>query len=319
MASSSSGNSIPAPEAVQLLVSSLADDSPIVREASAATLKDIASLYKKDQDVAFVATCSLHNLLNASLLSESGPPLLDFEDLFARLVVLLHNPLAREQLVTQILTCLALSACTTLVSVEPKLTTETRNLVLKATLGFFGLPNDPPDVINGLIHNLITLLCAILVTRGGGKVGKRAVEQNMVLSLQLLCFTWELVTDYLVPVSRNHCALYWLHLMHSVNVLVIWRWERGDYQDFLRDIARLFTQHMSSRVDTYMASIIQGAPSCVALIAPFGSQPFLEAGMKEKLTEEVREAERGGATMEFRVRGAVWLNGDSDAIIGLGR
>ncbi|KAL0316187.1 UNVERIFIED_CONTAM: protein SHOOT GRAVITROPISM 6 [Sesamum radiatum] len=60
--------------------------------------------------------------------------------------------------------CLALSACTTLVSVEPKLTTETRNLVLKATLGFFGLPNDPPDVINGLIHNLITLLCAILVT-----------------------------------------------------------------------------------------------------------------------------------------------------------
>lgn len=26
-----------------------------------------------------MATCSLHNLLNASLLSESGPPLLDFE------------------------------------------------------------------------------------------------------------------------------------------------------------------------------------------------------------------------------------------------
>ncbi|KAL6496288.1 Protein SHOOT GRAVITROPISM 6 [Orobanche gracilis] len=39
----------------------------------------ILELYKKDQDVAFVATCSLHNLLNASLLSESGPPLLDFE------------------------------------------------------------------------------------------------------------------------------------------------------------------------------------------------------------------------------------------------
>lgn len=35
----------------------------------------------------------------------------------------------------------------------------------QATLGFFGLPNDPPDVINGLINNLITLLCAILVTR----------------------------------------------------------------------------------------------------------------------------------------------------------
>lgn len=35
--------------------------------------------YKRDQDVAFLATCSLHNLLHASLLSESGPPLLDFE------------------------------------------------------------------------------------------------------------------------------------------------------------------------------------------------------------------------------------------------
>ena len=35
--------------------------------------------YKKDQDIAFVATFSLYNLLNASLMSESGPPLLDFE------------------------------------------------------------------------------------------------------------------------------------------------------------------------------------------------------------------------------------------------
>lgn len=34
---------------------------------------------KKDQEVAFVASHSLHNLLNASLLSQSGPPLLDFE------------------------------------------------------------------------------------------------------------------------------------------------------------------------------------------------------------------------------------------------
>jgi hypothetical protein len=34
---------------------------------------------KKDQEVAFVAFHSLHNLLNASLLSQSGPPLLDFE------------------------------------------------------------------------------------------------------------------------------------------------------------------------------------------------------------------------------------------------
>lgn len=35
--------------------------------------------YKKDPDDALLATCSLYNLLNASLLSESGPPLLDFE------------------------------------------------------------------------------------------------------------------------------------------------------------------------------------------------------------------------------------------------
>lgn len=34
---------------------------------------------KKDQEVAFTAAHSLHNVLNASLLSESGPPLLEFE------------------------------------------------------------------------------------------------------------------------------------------------------------------------------------------------------------------------------------------------
>lgn len=46
MASSGSGigYSIPAPEAVQVMVSSLADESPIVREASIAALKDIAPL-----------------------------------------------------------------------------------------------------------------------------------------------------------------------------------------------------------------------------------------------------------------------------------
>ncbi|KAF5473711.1 hypothetical protein F2P56_005682 [Juglans regia] len=49
----------------------------------------ILELYKKDQDVAFLATCSLHNLLYASLLSESGPPLLDFEELTVILSTLL--------------------------------------------------------------------------------------------------------------------------------------------------------------------------------------------------------------------------------------
>ncbi|KAK1291077.1 hypothetical protein QJS10_CPB18g01710 [Acorus calamus] len=63
---------------------------------------------------------------------------------------------------------LALSACTTLVSVEPKLTVETRNRVLKATLGFFALSNDPPDIVEPLIDNLITLLCTILLTRSMG-------------------------------------------------------------------------------------------------------------------------------------------------------
>ncbi|XP_071908326.1 protein SHOOT GRAVITROPISM 6-like isoform X2 [Coffea arabica] len=86
----------------------------------------------------------------------------------------------RELLCTQ---SLALSACTTLVSVEPKLTTETRNLVLKATLGFFGLPNDPSDVVNPLIDNLITLLCTILVT--GGEDGRSRAEQLLHILRQL--------------------------------------------------------------------------------------------------------------------------------------
>uniref|UniRef100_A0A6N2K963 Uncharacterized protein n=1 Tax=Salix viminalis TaxID=40686 RepID=A0A6N2K963_SALVM len=70
---------------------------------------------------------------------------------------------------------LALSACTTLVSVEPKLTIETRNYIMKATLGFFALPNEPVDVVNPLIDNLITLLCAILLT--SGEDGRSRAEQ----------------------------------------------------------------------------------------------------------------------------------------------
>ncbi|KAM3325089.1 protein SHOOT GRAVITROPISM 6 isoform X1 [Capsicum chacoense] len=70
---------------------------------------------------------------------------------------------------------LALSACTTLVSVEPKLTVETRNLVMKATIGFFGFPNEPADVIDPLISNLITLLCTILIT--SGEDGRSRAEQ----------------------------------------------------------------------------------------------------------------------------------------------
>ncbi|KAH9326058.1 hypothetical protein KI387_006236, partial [Taxus chinensis] len=70
---------------------------------------------------------------------------------------------------------LALNTCTTLVSVEPKLTFETRNHILKATLGFFTLPNNPPDVVDPLINNLITLLCVILLT--SGEDGKSRADQ----------------------------------------------------------------------------------------------------------------------------------------------
>ncbi|XP_034223743.1 protein SHOOT GRAVITROPISM 6 isoform X1 [Prunus dulcis] len=77
----------------------------------------------------------------------------------------------------------ALSACTTLVSVEPKLTIETRNHVLKATLGFFALPNDPIDVVNRLIDNLITLLCAILLT--SGEDGRSRAEQLLHILRQI--------------------------------------------------------------------------------------------------------------------------------------
>ncbi|XVF07807.1 hypothetical protein REPUB_Repub06bG0171700 [Reevesia pubescens] len=78
---------------------------------------------------------------------------------------------------------LALNACTTLVSVEPKLTIETRNHVMKATLGFFALPNDPIDVINPLIDNLITLLCAILLT--SGEDGRSRAEQLLHILRQI--------------------------------------------------------------------------------------------------------------------------------------
>ncbi|KAL9236431.1 hypothetical protein vseg_011104 [Gypsophila vaccaria] len=70
---------------------------------------------------------------------------------------------------------LALSACTTLVSVEPRLTMDTRNHVLKAILGFFALPNEPSDFVNLLIDNLINLLCAVLFT--SGEDGKSRAEQ----------------------------------------------------------------------------------------------------------------------------------------------
>ncbi|CAO2839468.1 unnamed protein product [Amaranthus hypochondriacus] len=78
---------------------------------------------------------------------------------------------------------LALSACTTLVSVEPKLTMETRNYIMKAVLGFFALPNEPSEVVNPLIDNLITLLCAILLT--SGEDGRSRAEQLLHILRQI--------------------------------------------------------------------------------------------------------------------------------------
>ncbi|KAK8712010.1 hypothetical protein V6N13_147263 [Hibiscus sabdariffa] len=88
---------------------------------------------------------------------------------------------------------LALNACTTLVSVEPKLTIETRNHIMKATLGFFTLPNDPIDVINPLIDNLITLLCAILLT--SGEDGRSRAEQLLHILRQIDQYVYSTV-DY---------------------------------------------------------------------------------------------------------------------------
>lgn len=78
---------------------------------------------------------------------------------------------------------LALSACTTLVSVEPKLTMETRNHVMKAVLGFFALPSEPSEVVNPLIDNLITLLCAILLT--SGEDGRSRADQLLHILRQI--------------------------------------------------------------------------------------------------------------------------------------
>jgi hypothetical protein len=70
---------------------------------------------------------------------------------------------------------LALNACTTLVSVEPRLTTATRDRVLQATLGFFTLPPESLGVTTSLISNLTTLLTAVLLT--SGEDGKSRADQ----------------------------------------------------------------------------------------------------------------------------------------------
>lgn len=111
---------------------------------------------------------------------------------------------SNEHLRTQ---SLALSACTTLVSLEPRLPMETRNLVMKATLGFFALPNDPSDIVDPLIKNLITLLCAILLT--SGEDGRSRAEQLLHILRQIDVF----VSSTLEHQRRRGCdAVYELLL-----------------------------------------------------------------------------------------------------------
>ncbi|KAK4789666.1 hypothetical protein SAY86_016970 [Trapa natans] len=115
---------------------------------------------------------------------------------------------------------LALSACTTLVSVEPKLTVETRNHILKATLGFFALPNDPVDVVSPLIDNLISLLCAILLT--SGEDGRSRAEQLLQILRQIDRYiassvdyqrrrgclaVYEMLTKFRMLCVSGHCSL----------------------------------------------------------------------------------------------------------------
>ncbi|RLN39666.1 protein SHOOT GRAVITROPISM 6 [Panicum miliaceum] len=77
----------------------------------------------------------------------------------------------------------ALSACTTLVSLEPRLPMETRNRVMKATLVFFALPTEPSSIVESLITNLIILLGAILLT--SGEDGRSRAEQLLHILRQL--------------------------------------------------------------------------------------------------------------------------------------
>eukprot|EP00249_Psilotum_nudum_P022767 c28637_g1_i1 orf=1-4821(+) len=85
-----------------------------------------------------------------------------------------------ELLETQIL---ALNACITLVSVEPKLTVMTRNLVLEATLTFITLPTEPVSTINSLISKLTVLLRAIVVTSGEDGRSRADQLQHLLKSL----------------------------------------------------------------------------------------------------------------------------------------
>ncbi|EFJ27035.1 hypothetical protein SELMODRAFT_412624 [Selaginella moellendorffii] len=70
---------------------------------------------------------------------------------------------------------LAINACTTLVSVEPKLTSASRDRILEATLRFYTLPAEPAPVVDSVLSDLTNLLCVIL--RTSGEDGKSRADQ----------------------------------------------------------------------------------------------------------------------------------------------
>ncbi|KAH7352920.1 hypothetical protein KP509_19G069800 [Ceratopteris richardii] len=90
------------------------------------------------------------------------------------------NSIDLDQLQTQVL---ALNACTTLVSVEPKLTSTTRDTIIQATLQFLALPVEPKSVVDSLISKLTKLLRSILLTSGEDGRSKAVQLQFLLRSL----------------------------------------------------------------------------------------------------------------------------------------
>ncbi|GBG91891.1 hypothetical protein CBR_g53950, partial [Chara braunii] len=90
------------------------------------------------------------------------------------------NPTDIEFLNTQ---RIALSACTTLVSVQPKLSNSMRDRLLQATIHFFTLQIEPSGVVMALTENLKMLLKALL--RTGGDDGKSRSDLLLLLLQQI--------------------------------------------------------------------------------------------------------------------------------------
>ncbi|KAG6479398.1 hypothetical protein ZIOFF_062861 [Zingiber officinale] len=163
----------------------------------------------------FITSCEGHAVINAAELGISFP--LKRRDQMLDYVLTLMGRDENEELVdssaehlhTQ---TLALSACKTLVLVEPRLPVEARNRVLKATLGFFALPSDPSDIIGPLVDNLISLLCAILST--SGEDGRSRADQLLHILRQVDSF----VSSSVEHQRRRGCAAVYELLLKFRNM-----------------------------------------------------------------------------------------------------